>query len=158
MLNNDGFFKERTCLIAWIVAHLSHKSTIKAIIFFLVKSTWPMLITFNVYLTASKLSAYFLAFNTYNCDASLYFIYVRTFFYYYFCLMSLIIYCFHDLGSHMYASGPNTEGPSIGPPPVISNKVPAIQPATNEVYLVWDDEAMSMVCLWINQISWSLCA
>ncbi|XP_039127168.1 protein SUPPRESSOR OF FRI 4 isoform X2 [Dioscorea cayenensis subsp. rotundata] len=47
-------------------------------------------------------------------------------------------------GSHMYASGPNTEGPSIGPPPVISNKVPAIQPATNEVYLVWDDEAMSM--------------
>ncbi|XP_031499913.1 protein SUPPRESSOR OF FRI 4 isoform X1 [Nymphaea colorata] len=46
--------------------------------------------------------------------------------------------------SHMYASGPNTGGPSIGPPPVISNKVPASQPATNEVYLVWDDEAMSM--------------
>ncbi|XP_031499914.1 protein SUPPRESSOR OF FRI 4 isoform X2 [Nymphaea colorata] len=40
--------------------------------------------------------------------------------------------------------GPNTGGPSIGPPPVISNKVPASQPATNEVYLVWDDEAMSM--------------
>ncbi|GAU12855.1 hypothetical protein TSUD_73420 [Trifolium subterraneum] len=46
--------------------------------------------------------------------------------------------------SHSYASGPNTGGPSIGPPPVISNKAPASQPATNEVYLVWDDEAMSM--------------
>ncbi|KAK2984169.1 hypothetical protein RJ640_020579 [Escallonia rubra] len=48
------------------------------------------------------------------------------------------------LNSHSYASGPNTAGPSIGPPPVIANKAPAIQPATNEVYLVWDDEAMSM--------------
>ncbi|PIN17245.1 Zn finger protein [Handroanthus impetiginosus] len=48
------------------------------------------------------------------------------------------------VNSHSYASGPNTGGPSIGPPPVISNKAPAIQPATNEVYLVWDDEAMSM--------------
>lgn len=47
--------------------------------------------------------------------------------------------------SHMYASGPNTSGPSIGPPPVISNKAPGPQPAINEVYLVWDDEAMSMV-------------
>ncbi|KAL3616682.1 Protein SUPPRESSOR OF FRI 4 [Castilleja foliolosa] len=46
--------------------------------------------------------------------------------------------------SHSYASGPNTSGPSIGPPPVIANKAPATQPATNEVYLVWDDEAMSM--------------
>ncbi|KAI3514896.1 hypothetical protein L1887_13643 [Cichorium endivia] len=46
--------------------------------------------------------------------------------------------------SHSYASGPNTGGPSIGPPPVIANKAPVIQPATNEVYLVWDDEAMSM--------------
>ncbi|KAG6522876.1 hypothetical protein ZIOFF_020031 [Zingiber officinale] len=46
--------------------------------------------------------------------------------------------------SHMYASGPNTENPSIGPPPVISNKPPASLPTTNEVYLVWDDEAMSM--------------
>ncbi|OAY83085.1 protein SUPPRESSOR OF FRI 4 isoform X2 [Ananas comosus] len=46
--------------------------------------------------------------------------------------------------SHSYASGPNTGAPSIGPPPVISNKAPATQPATNEVYLVWDDEAMSM--------------
>ncbi|XP_077253449.1 zinc finger (C2H2 type) family protein [Tasmannia lanceolata] len=48
------------------------------------------------------------------------------------------------INSHTYASGPNTGGPSIGPPPVISNKVPAVQPATNEVYLVWDDDAMSM--------------
>ncbi|THU56319.1 hypothetical protein C4D60_Mb11t16020 [Musa balbisiana] len=46
--------------------------------------------------------------------------------------------------SHVYASGPNTENPSIGPPPVISNKPPASYPTTNEVYLVWDDEAMSM--------------
>ncbi|KAK4360864.1 hypothetical protein RND71_019816 [Anisodus tanguticus] len=48
------------------------------------------------------------------------------------------------VNSHSYASGPNTGGPSIGPPPVITNKAPANQPATNEVYLVWDDEAMSM--------------
>ncbi|XP_044509241.1 protein SUPPRESSOR OF FRI 4-like isoform X2 [Mangifera indica] len=46
--------------------------------------------------------------------------------------------------SHSYASGPNTGGPSIGPPPIIANKAPATQPAVNEVYLVWDDEAMSM--------------
>ncbi|XP_022977760.1 protein SUPPRESSOR OF FRI 4-like [Cucurbita maxima] len=45
--------------------------------------------------------------------------------------------------SHSYASGPNTGGPSIGPPPVIANKAPT-QPSANEVYLVWDDEAMSM--------------
>lgn len=45
--------------------------------------------------------------------------------------------------SHMYASGPDTGGPSIGPPPVISNKAP-IQGVSNVVYLVWDDEAMSM--------------
>lgn len=49
-----------------------------------------------------------------------------------------------QLNSHSYASGPNTSGPSIGPPPVIANKAPATQPTTNEVYLVWDDEAMSM--------------
>ncbi|KAJ8627758.1 hypothetical protein MRB53_021065 [Persea americana] len=48
------------------------------------------------------------------------------------------------INSHMYASGPNTGGPSIGPPPVISNRMPATQSLTNEVYLVWDDEAMSM--------------
>lgn len=48
------------------------------------------------------------------------------------------------VNSHTYASGPNTGGPSIGPPPVIANKAPANQPAVNEVYLVWDDEAMSM--------------
>lgn len=46
--------------------------------------------------------------------------------------------------SHSYASGPNTDGPSIGPPPVIANKAPAPQPASNEVYLVWEDEVMSM--------------
>ncbi|TXG48357.1 hypothetical protein EZV62_027651 [Acer yangbiense] len=48
------------------------------------------------------------------------------------------------VNSHSFASGPNTGGPSIGPPPVIANKAPAPQPAINEVYLVWDDEAMSM--------------
>ncbi|KAL6567175.1 Protein SUPPRESSOR OF FRI 4 [Orobanche gracilis] len=48
------------------------------------------------------------------------------------------------VNSHSYASGPNTGGPSIGPPPIIANKAPVTQPATNEVYLVWDDEAMSM--------------
>ncbi|XP_077244415.1 protein SUPPRESSOR OF FRI 4-like [Tasmannia lanceolata] len=48
------------------------------------------------------------------------------------------------MNSHSYSSGPNTGGPSIGPPPVIANKVPAAPPATNEVYLVWDDDAMSM--------------
>eukprot|EP00252_Welwitschia_mirabilis_P008122 TRINITY_DN19835_c1_g1_i1.p1 TRINITY_DN19835_c1_g1~~TRINITY_DN19835_c1_g1_i1.p1 ORF type:complete len:396 (-),score=80.85 TRINITY_DN19835_c1_g1_i1:299-1486(-) len=46
--------------------------------------------------------------------------------------------------SHMYALGPNTGAPSIGPPPVISNKPPSAQAAAKEVYLVWDDEAMSM--------------
>lgn len=54
--------------------------------------------------------------------------------------------------SHSYASGPNTGGPSIGPPPVIANKAPASQPATNEVYLVWDDEAMSMVSYVLDKI------
>ncbi|XP_020592140.1 protein SUPPRESSOR OF FRI 4 isoform X2 [Phalaenopsis equestris] len=48
------------------------------------------------------------------------------------------------VSSHMYASGPNTSSPAIGPPPVISNEAPGPQPAINEVYLVWDDEAMSM--------------
>ena len=54
--------------------------------------------------------------------------------------------------SHSYASGPNTGGPSIGPPPVIANKAP-IQPSTNEVYLVWDDEAMSMVSFLVFRFS-----
>ncbi|XP_022847906.1 protein SUPPRESSOR OF FRI 4-like isoform X2 [Olea europaea var. sylvestris] len=49
-----------------------------------------------------------------------------------------------SVNSHSYASGPNTGGPSIGPPPIIANKASAMHPATNEVYLVWDDEAMSM--------------
>ncbi|KAF5733618.1 hypothetical protein HS088_TW16G00058 [Tripterygium wilfordii] len=48
------------------------------------------------------------------------------------------------INSHSDASGPNTSGPSIGPPPVIANKAPANQPAVNGVYLVWDDEVMSM--------------
>ncbi|BBN08716.1 protein MpC2H2-12 [Marchantia polymorpha subsp. ruderalis] len=47
-------------------------------------------------------------------------------------------------GSHMYASAPSTGGPSIGPPPVISNKPPGPPGLTNEVYLVWDDEILSM--------------
>ncbi|KAL5052655.1 hypothetical protein RYX36_033337, partial [Vicia faba] len=34
--------------------------------------------------------------------------------------------------SNSYASGPNTGGPSIGPSPVISNKAPSTQPATNK--------------------------
>lgn len=62
------------------------------------------------------------------------------------------------VNSHSYASGPNTAGPSIGPPPVITNKAPANQPATNEVYLVWDDEAMSMVssvCVFMSLMSYS---
>ncbi|KAL8463706.1 hypothetical protein ACS0TY_034381 [Phlomoides rotata] len=49
-----------------------------------------------------------------------------------------------SMNSHSYSSGPNTGGPPIGPPPVIANKAPATLPASNEVYLVWDDEAMSM--------------
>uniref|UniRef100_A0A7N0UGZ3 BED-type domain-containing protein n=1 Tax=Kalanchoe fedtschenkoi TaxID=63787 RepID=A0A7N0UGZ3_KALFE len=48
------------------------------------------------------------------------------------------------MNMHSYASGPNTGGPSIGPPPVIANKAPAVNSSANEVYLVWDDEAMSM--------------
>ncbi|CAM6105425.1 unnamed protein product [Calypogeia fissa] len=48
--------------------------------------------------------------------------------------------------NHMYASAPSTNGPSIGPPPVISNKRPCPGPVglANEVYLLWDDEVMSM--------------
>lgn len=58
---------------------------------------------------------------------------------------------------HSYASGPNTGGPSIGPPPVITNKAPAFV----EVYLVWDDDAMSMVCtlcfFWWNSFIFGDC-
>lgn len=60
------------------------------------------------------------------------------------CLFQLLIAAASG-NLHSYASGPNTGGPSIGPPPVIANKAPATNLATNEVYLVWDDEAMSMV-------------
>ncbi|KAJ4805524.1 Zinc finger family protein isoform 1 [Rhynchospora pubera] len=49
-------------------------------------------------------------------------------------------------GLQPYASGPDTRGPSTGAPPEIANKAPtpANQLGTSEVYLVWDDEAMSM--------------
>jgi len=63
-----------------------------------------------------------------------------------------VLICVAASNSHSYASGPNTGGPSIGPPPVIANKAPASQPATNEVYLVWDDEAMSMVSFVLDKI------
>lgn len=48
-----------------------------------------------------------------------------------------------------YASGPDTGGTSTMPPPEIANKAPtpAGQPGASEVYLVWDDEAMSMVLI-----------
>lgn len=49
------------------------------------------------------------------------------------------------VATHMYASAPSTGGPSIGPPPVISNKPPYPLGMVNEVYLVWDDEVLSMV-------------
>lgn len=45
--------------------------------------------------------------------------------------------------SHMYAASPNTGVSNIGPSPVISNMAP-VEGISNEVYLVWDDEAMSM--------------
>ena len=68
-----------------------------------------------------------------------------------------MIYASHSLveggasvNSHCYASGPSTGTPSIGPPPVIANKAPASQPTANEVYFVWDDEAMSMVSFSIS--------
>jgi hypothetical protein len=48
----------------------------------------------------------------------------------------------------MYASAPSTNGPSIGPPPVISNKPPGPVGSASEVYLVWDDEVLSMVRLY----------
>uniref|UniRef100_M8C4X8 Zinc finger protein 207 n=1 Tax=Aegilops tauschii TaxID=37682 RepID=M8C4X8_AEGTA len=44
------------------------------------------------------------------------------------------------------ANNPGTGGPAIGQPPAAAtnSKTSATQPATSEVYLVWDDEAMSM--------------
>lgn len=45
----------------------------------------------------------------------------------------------------VHASVPGTGGPAAVPPPASNNKAPATQPGANEVYLVWDDEAMSMV-------------
>ncbi|WVZ65868.1 hypothetical protein U9M48_015164 [Paspalum notatum var. saurae] len=45
-------------------------------------------------------------------------------------------------GAHNQGTG----GPAVGSSPAIpnNNKASGAQPATNEVYLVWDDEAMSM--------------
>uniref|UniRef100_A0A0D9XGS0 BED-type domain-containing protein n=2 Tax=Leersia perrieri TaxID=77586 RepID=A0A0D9XGS0_9ORYZ len=40
--------------------------------------------------------------------------------------------------------GTGAGGPAAVPPPASNNKAPATQPGANEVYLVWDDEAMSM--------------
>lgn len=56
------------------------------------------------------------------------------------------------LANHMYASAPSTNGPSIGPPPVISNKPPGPVGMANEVYLLWDDEVMSMVRIYCDFI------
>ncbi|CAL5082859.1 unnamed protein product [Urochloa decumbens] len=43
------------------------------------------------------------------------------------------------------ANNQGTGGPAVGSLPAVSNnKASGTQPATNEVYLVWDDEAMSM--------------
>lgn len=44
---------------------------------------------------------------------------------------------------HMHGASPNIGVSNIGPSPVISNRAP-VQGISNEVYLVWDDEAMSM--------------
>ena len=47
---------------------------------------------------------------------------------------------------HVYVSVSGTG--AVGSPPSVANsKTFGTQPATNEVYLVWDDEAMSMVLL-----------
>lgn len=53
------------------------------------------------------------------------------------------------LNLHVLSSVPGTGGPAVGSSPAVSNnKASGTQPATNEVYLVWDDEAMSMVCFY----------
>jgi hypothetical protein len=49
-----------------------------------------------------------------------------------------------DLRVRISVSGTGAIG---SPPSVANNKTSGTQPATNEVYLVWDDEAMSMVVL-----------
>lgn len=54
-------------------------------------------------------------------------------------------YALNELTCASICSG--TGGPAVGSAPAASNnKASGAQPATNEVYLVWDDEAMSMVC------------
>jgi hypothetical protein len=47
----------------------------------------------------------------------------------------------------VHASVPGTGGPAVGlpPAPATNSKASGTQPATSEVYLMWDDEAMSMV-------------
>jgi hypothetical protein len=51
------------------------------------------------------------------------------------------------VNSLLHASVPGTGGPAVGhsPAPATNSKASATQPATSEVYLMWDDEAMSMV-------------
>lgn len=51
-----------------------------------------------------------------------------------------------NAGFGYVASNQGTGGPAVGlpPAPATNNKASATQPATSEVYLVWDDEAMSM--------------
>ncbi|KAG8057757.1 hypothetical protein GUJ93_ZPchr0002g23154 [Zizania palustris] len=48
------------------------------------------------------------------------------------------------MNSLVHAPVPGTGGPVAVPPPTSNNKTSATQPGANEVYLVWDDEAMSM--------------
>lgn len=51
-----------------------------------------------------------------------------------------------SMNLNVLPSVPGTGGPAVGSSPAVSNnKASGTQPATNEVYLVWDDEAMSMV-------------
>ncbi|RVX03616.1 Protein suppressor of FRI 4 [Vitis vinifera] len=49
-----------------------------------------------------------------------------------------------ELNNPSYSSINTSMWPIDWTPPMIANKAPVIQPASNEVYLVWDDEAMSM--------------
>ena len=54
-----------------------------------------------------------------------------------------------SMNLHVLPPVPGTGGPAVGSSPAVSNnKTPGTLPATNEVYLVWDDEAMSMVCFY----------
>jgi hypothetical protein len=58
-------------------------------------------------------------------------------------------YALNELNYMCFPPFPGTGGPAVGSSPAVSNnKASGTQPATNEVYLVWDDEAMSMVCFY----------